>query len=115
MTRKLRDDCFLHDSDRLTHAEALAILRERIATVVDTEELSIDDAQGHVLAEDITAPRDIPAHTNAAVDGYAFAFNDYDAENGSELKVSARAAAGHAATDPIDLGPRGRTVHFTQA
>jgi hypothetical protein len=27
MTRKLRDDCFLHDSDRLTHAEVVAILR----------------------------------------------------------------------------------------
>ena len=34
MTRKLLDDCFLHDSERLTHAEAVAILRAHMSTVV---------------------------------------------------------------------------------
>ncbi len=76
MTRKLRDDCFLHDSDRLTHAEAVAILRERMATIADVEQVPVDQASGRILAEDIIAPRDIPAHDNAAVDGYAFAFSD---------------------------------------
>ena len=37
MTRKLRDDCFLHDDDRLRHGEALAILRERVAPVAGVE------------------------------------------------------------------------------
>ncbi|MDA7946873.1 MAG: molybdopterin molybdotransferase MoeA [Hyphomicrobiaceae bacterium] len=104
MTRKLRDDCFLHDSDRLTHAEAIAILRERVTPTVGIEELALDDSPSRILAEDVVAPRNIPAHTNAAVDGYAFAFQDYDAKNGSSLKVSARAAAGHAVTDPIEEG-----------
>jgi molybdopterin molybdotransferase len=108
MTRKLRDDCFLHDSDRLTHAEALAILRERMATVVDTEDVAIDDAAGRILADDVIAPRDIPAHTNSAVDGYAFAYSDYDAANGSTFKVRARAAAGHGVDDPIEPGTAAR-------
>ena len=30
MKAKLLDDCFLHDKDRLLHAEALAILKERL-------------------------------------------------------------------------------------
>lgn len=108
MTRKLRDDCFLHDSDRLTHAEAVGILRERIVPVVEVEDVSVDEAPGRILAEDVIAPRDIPAHTNAAVDGYAFAFSDYDAEKGSTLKVSARAAAGHSVADPIESGTAAR-------
>ncbi len=108
MTRKLRDDCFLHDSERLTHAEAIAILREGLATVVDAEQVPVDEAPARILAEDIIAPRNIPAHDNAAVDGYAFAFADYDASGGSTFKVSARAAAGHTVSDPIGQGSAAR-------
>ena len=108
MTRKLRDDCFLHDTDRLTHGEAVAILREAIAPVTGVEQVRVDETPGHILAADVIAPRDIPAHTNAAVDGYAFAFADYDADNGSTFTVSARAAAGHAASDAIEQGTAAR-------
>ena len=93
MTRKLRDDCFLHDEDRLSHAEALALLRQRIGPVAAVVETPIDAALGAILAAPVTAPRPIPAHTNAAVDGYAFAFSDYDAGAGSRLAVSGRAAS----------------------
>ncbi len=108
MTRKLRNDCFLHDSDRLTHAEAVAILRKRMDTVVDVEQVPVDQASGHILAEDVIAPRNIPAHDNAAVDGYAFAHRDYDEEKGSTFRVSARAAAGHAISDEIEIGSAAR-------
>lgn len=95
MTGKLLDDCFLHDKDRLSHAEALAILRERVAPVVEVEAVPVEQASGRILAEPVTAPRPIPAHTNAAVDGYAFRFADYDPNSGSEFPVVGRAAAGH--------------------
>ncbi|MFQ5625341.1 MAG: molybdopterin molybdotransferase MoeA, partial [Methyloligellaceae bacterium] len=108
MTRKLRDDCFLHDSERLTHAEAIEILREAIAPVADVEQVPVEEAAERILAEDVIAPRDIPAHTNAAVDGYAFAFSDYDADKGSTLRVSARAAAGHIVSDAIVKGTAAR-------
>lgn len=104
MTRKLLDDCFLHDDDRLSHAAALTLLRERVAPVVDTEAVPVDEAAGRILAEAVIAPRDIPAHTNSAVDGYAFAFADYDAEKGSEMPVAGRAAAGHALPDKPAAG-----------
>lgn len=108
MTRKLRDDCFLHDSERLTHAEALNILRERMATVVDVEPVPVSEAHGRILTEEVTAPHNIPAHTNAAVDGYAFAYADYDAANGSTLKITARAAAGHTLDDALEKGSAAR-------
>ena len=95
MTAKLIDDCFVLDKDRLPHHEALAILKSRVRTVVGTEEISLDEAAGRFLAEAIVSPRPIPAHDNAAVDGYAFAHSAYDQIKGARLKIAGEAAAGH--------------------
>jgi molybdopterin molybdotransferase len=95
MTNKLLDDCFAHDRKRLRHAEALAILKQRVAPVAPKETVPLAEAAGRILAEPAVAPRPVPAHTNAAVDGYSFAAADYDAANGKELPVDGRAAAGH--------------------
>lgn len=104
MNRKLLDDCFLHDKGSLKHADALALLRERLAPIVETEELPLAEASGRILAQSMTAPRNIPAHDNAAVDGYAFAFADYDAASGSWLTEAGRAAAGHGFHGKMDQG-----------
>ena len=66
------DDCFLHDRDRLRHDEALALLRE-LEPVTGTECVPLARALDRVLTHDVAAPFDVPPHTNAAVDGYAFA------------------------------------------
>src|SRR5262245_56661277 len=95
MTSKLVDDCFAHDRKRLRHAAALAILKRRVATVAASETVPLAEAAGRILAEAAVAPRPVPAHTNAAVDGYSFAAADYDAGAGKELPVDGRAAAGH--------------------
>ena len=94
MTNKLLDDCFGHDKKRLRHGEALAILKSRVATVADRETVSLPEAAGRILAEPVVAPRPVPGHTNAAVDGYSFAAADYDQAAGAELPVEGRAAAG---------------------
>jgi molybdopterin molybdotransferase len=59
------------------------------------------------------AQRAIPAHDNAAVDGYAFAHADYDEEKGAKLKIAGKAFAGH----PFDgKAPRSIAVRiFTGA
>jgi molybdopterin molybdotransferase len=95
MTAKLVDDCFVLDKDRLAHRDALAILKSRVRPVVGPEEVSLSEAAGRFLAEAVVAPREIPAHDNAAVDGYAFASGDYEREKGARLKVIGQAAAGH--------------------
>jgi molybdopterin molybdotransferase len=101
MTAKLIDDCFVLDKDRLPHQEALAILKSRVSPVVEAEAVSLPEAWGRFLAEPIAAPRPIPAHDNAAVDGCAFAHGGYDQEKGARLKVVGQAAAGH----PFDATP----------
>ncbi len=49
--RKLLDDCFLHDKDRLRHGEALAILRERLTPVTAPESVPLAKAVGRVIPE----------------------------------------------------------------
>jgi molybdopterin molybdotransferase len=93
---RLLDDCFAHDKKRLRHTEALAILKERVRPVVGVERVSLVEAAGRILAAPAVASRPVPAHTNAAVDGFSFAAADYDAAAGAELAVEGRAAAGHA-------------------
>lgn len=108
MTRKLGNDTFLTDKDRLKHDEALAILRDRIAIAAGVETVSLVDAIGRVLARPQRAPHPVPMHTNAAVDGYAFAASGYDKHKGSAFVVAARAAAGHRVVADIPAGHAAR-------
>ena len=93
------DDCFLHDRDRLQHTEALALLRDGLVpTGRGTELVPAAEALGRVLAEDVSAPFDMPGHTNAAVDGYAF----WAAEHGPR-RIVGRITAGSDAS-PLGTG-----------
>ena len=105
--RRLLDDCFLHDRDRLTHAEALSILKERVTCMVGLERIPLSEANGRVLADTVTAPRDVPMADNAAVDGYAFCHTDLP-EGGGALPVSMRIPAGHPAAEPLARGTAAR-------
>ena len=109
--RRLLDDCFLHDRDRMRHDEVLALLDERLARIVASETVPLDQAGGRFLAAPVTAPRDVPLHDNAAVDGYAFAFADY--AHLTTLGIGARIAAGD--LEPRTLGKGEAARIFTGA
>lgn len=106
-TRHLLDDCFLHDRDRLRHDAALAILRDGLGSIVDMEDVPLDEAAGRIAAAEVTAPRPVPLTDNAAVDGYAFAHADYVAQGG-RLPVVVRIAAGHRADTSLGAGEAAR-------
>jgi molybdopterin molybdotransferase len=106
MANKLLDDCFLHDKQRLRHHEALAILKARIKPVAGCERVPLQEAAGRILQEAAIASRPVPAHTNAAVDGYSLSAADYDGTAGAELPVEGRAAAGR----PLAHKPAPRTA-----
>ncbi|HEX2257873.1 MAG TPA: gephyrin-like molybdotransferase Glp [Afifellaceae bacterium] len=110
--RRLIDDCFLHDRNRLRHADALAILRQRVGPVAGTETVPLAAAAGRILAETILSSATVPAADNAAVDGYAFAHGDYEA-TGGWFPVSARIAAGHPSGEA--LAPLSAARIFTGA
>jgi len=110
---QLKDDCFAFGGELMPMDDALAILAERVEPVAETETVPLADALGRTLAEDISAPRDVPPHDNSAVDGYAVFFDDLKADGDTQLRVGGRVAAGH----PLGrAGERGEAVRiFTGA
>ena len=122
MPRKLVDDCFRtdpRDQKRMSHAETLALIRERVAPVVDRTERRLDRAVGAVLADDVIASISVPGHTNSAVDGYAFAHAAYTSNDGSNgpankpdvaahFALSARIAAGAGGDATVDRNEAAR-------
>ena len=108
MTRKLLDDCFLHDKDRLRHDDAVAMILERLSPVAGVETVPLAQAHGRVLAQTITSARNIPAFNNAAVDGYAFAGGDLRPDAETRLNVVMRIAAGHTPDGVLKPGQAAR-------
>lgn len=107
-TRRLLDDCFLHDRDRLRHAEALAILRERIVPVAGQESVALGEAHARILARPVMAAQNVPLADNSAVDGYAFLHEHYLSAGDGLLPISARIAAGHPLKSPLAPGSAAR-------
>jgi molybdopterin molybdotransferase len=101
---QLTDDCFAHGGRLMTAAEALALLAEKVGPVAGRESALLEAALGRILAEDVTAPADVPPHENSAVDGYAVFFDDLDPEAETRLPVTGRAAAGHPLGRPAKRG-----------
>jgi molybdopterin molybdotransferase len=110
--RRLMDDCFLHDKDRLKHADALKLIAERVNVAVEVRSTALAEAHGRVIAETVAAPRDVPDFANAAVDGYAFAHASLGPGE-TKLKVGLRIAAGAPASTV--LGPKEAARIFTGA
>lgn len=92
---QLSEDCFAFGGALLPVEEALSLIEERVVPVTEGESIALAAALGRVLARDLTAPFDLPPHTNSAVDGYAVAFDDLSPDRERILKVGGRAAAGH--------------------
>lgn len=105
--RRLLDDCFLHDKDRLRHEDALELLRNRLVPVAGAEDVALGDALNRILADPITAPRNVPLTDNSAVDGYAFSHADYLAHEGL-FTIAERIAAGHPSRDGLAKGAAAR-------
>ncbi|MBT4171340.1 MAG: molybdopterin molybdotransferase MoeA, partial [Rhodospirillaceae bacterium] len=103
---KLADDCFNQVEDLMSTAEALAVLRDRIVTVTQDrlEQLPLAQAQGRILAADVTSALDVPPHDNSAVDGYALRHEDLEPDGPTRLAVQGRSAAGHPFEGKVTAG-----------
>ncbi|WP_207493651.1 molybdenum cofactor synthesis domain-containing protein [Yoonia litorea] len=92
---RLKNDCFAMPQGAYWTPvdEALAHLEAHLHPVTGTQSVSIADASGLILAEDVMAARSHPPAPNAAVDGYAFAGPAPEGLNELPL-VQGRSAAG---------------------
>jgi len=101
---QLSDDCFAFAGPLLPVADVERLIAERIAPVGDCETVTLRQAAGRVLAEDIVAPLNVPPFDNSAVDGYAVRADDLDAAAERRLAIVDRVAAGHAASHALKAG-----------
>lgn len=74
--------------------EACARILDALPAAPAPRSLPLRSALGCVLAEDILATLDVPAHTNSAMDGYALHGDDLDAEGAARVRVIGSALAG---------------------
>ena len=81
-----------YDPDALRVDKACAAIRSCLSPITQTERVSVRDALGRFLAEDIVPQINVPAHDNSAMDGYAVRFSDL--EKSTSLKEIGTALAG---------------------
>jgi molybdopterin molybdotransferase len=92
-----------HESQALPVSAAQAVIRRWIQPVATIERVPLRAALDRVLAEDVMSPIDVPAHDNAAMDGYAFDGGVLDEQSNADgaggaqlmLDVAGEAFAGH--------------------
>ena len=84
------------DNQALSASEARARMVAEVAPISGREFVPVRSALGRILAADIIAPHDVPAHDNSAMDGYAVRFASLAAEGETRLSVVGTAFAGNA-------------------
>jgi molybdopterin molybdotransferase len=67
-----------YDPDSLRVDKAREAIRNCLSRIQETEPVSVKNALGRVLAQDIVPDINVPAHDNSAMDGYAVRFADLD-------------------------------------
>src|SRR5258707_1376093 len=94
---QLTDDCFAFSGPllRLDDMERL---------IGESERVGLREARGRVVANDVTAPVDLPPFDNSAVDGYAVRHADLRADSDTKLTVAGRLTAGARADAALKPG-----------
>lgn len=85
--------------------EAIADIEGRAKLLVGTEVVSLLDAAGRYLAEDVIAEINVPPHDNSAMDGYAVLAASV--KQGDKLAISDRIPAGKTG-QPLETGTAAR-------
>jgi molybdopterin molybdotransferase len=94
---QLSDDCFAFGGPMMSVDEAVRLIASRVTQVAGTETVTLMEADGRVLAHDLTAPLPLPPFTNSAVDGYAIAGRDLPRDEPRGLPIAGRVQAGSSA------------------
>ena len=101
---QLSDDCFAFGGPMMSVDEAVGIIAARVTPVKEIETVALQEADGRILAGDVSAPLPLPPFTNSAVDGYAVQSRDLPKQAEAAFAVSGRVQAGSVANDPIQPG-----------
>ncbi|MBP7632903.1 molybdopterin molybdotransferase MoeA [Candidatus Ozemobacteraceae bacterium] len=101
-----------YNAEMKTFDEAyLTIMEAAAGFVPEGEPVPLDAAPGRFLAENLTAPEDLPMADNSAMDGYCFRRSDAVAA-ASESPVSLPLTTGIDAGHPLDSLPGGHAAYI---
>ena len=90
------------DAGAMSVQEALNTMLAQITPVSECVTVSLAHSQGHILAEDVLSPLNMPPFDNSAMDGYAFRFAEW--VEGQALAIAGTALAGQPFTGDIPAG-----------
>jgi molybdopterin molybdotransferase len=90
------------DAGAMSVQEALNTMLAQITPVSECVTVSLANSQGHILAEDVLSPLNMPPFDNSAMDGYAFRFVEW--VDGQALAIAGTALAGQPFTGDIPAG-----------
>lgn len=92
------------DGDALPVSQAVQRIHDLVRPIQTVERVRIEEATGRLLADDVVSQIDVPAHDNAAMDGYSMAWADLHAHSETSLLVVGEALAGQAYAGAITPG-----------
>ncbi len=101
---QLSDDCFAFGGPMMSVDEAVAIIAARVAAVPEVVSVSLNQADGRILARDLQAPLPLPPFTNSAVDGYAVRGGDLPQGQERAFQIVGRIQAGASAGEAVQPG-----------
>lgn len=96
-----------YDPESLRVSQAIQIVQDFVrptAQALESETVSIYDALGRVLAQDIISPINVPSADNSAMDGYAFAGSSITNTDSTSLTMIGKGFAGNAFTGQVAAG-----------
>lgn len=93
-----------YDPNSLPVERARQLILDRVQPVMGHERVFIRQALDRVLAADVIASFDVPAHDNSAMDGYAVRHADLSPERETRLNVVGTALAGHPYASAVGEG-----------
>jgi molybdopterin molybdotransferase len=92
------------ESNILTVKQALTRIQTEIQPIEGFEQVALRNSLGRILAQPIVSPINVPAHRNAAMDGYAFNANDLPSQGSQTLQVIGTALAGQPFQGRVSAG-----------
>jgi molybdopterin molybdotransferase len=93
-----------YDPNSLSVERARSLILDQLSPIQGSERVALRSALGRVLAENVIAPCNVPAHDNSAMDGFAVRFADLSDSGTSRLKVLGVSLAGQAFNGTIGTG-----------
>lgn len=98
------DICSLEKNTLLTLSEAIAKILLAIKPVAGEEAVTLPNALGRVLAQNLYSPIALPSDRNSAMDGYAFSSEDVTDEQPFSLVLAGTSWAGAPFTGHLQRG-----------